>query len=180
MKPIWTYPQTWLVVVLAAALLAFAVPRAHPPLGRLPPDIGHKLDRVPIAAVREDERIIVLVTFRRDQRQVAEDWINGLKLRERAVVWVRMPVVDDPGSADLRAQAEGHLMARYANPAERDNLVPLVTDRAMFVQATGLRDTSQAHVLVINRRGEVLARVAGEFDANKAATVMDTVTLSEL
>jgi hypothetical protein len=180
MKPIWTYPLAWFVVVLVAVLLAFAGPRAHPALGHLPPDIGGKLDRVPVASVGDDDRMIVLVTFRRDQRVAAESWIKGLNLRNRAVVWVRMPVVDDPGDPTLRAQAEGRLLSRYADPAERENLVPLVTNRALFVAATGLHDTTQAHVLVINRRGEVLARVAGEFDAEKAATVLDTVSLREL
>lgn len=180
MKPLWTYPLAWLAVVLVAAVLAFAVPRSHPALGRMPPDIGRKLDRVPVAAVHDDERMIVLVTFRRDQRAAADSWIRGLNLRDRAVSWVRMPVVDDPGEPGLRAQAEVRLMQRYGSPGERENLLPLVTNRAVFAEAAGLRDISQAHVLVINRRGEVLARVTGEFDPDKAATVMDTLTLREL
>ncbi len=180
MKPIWTYPLAWFAVVLAAVVLSFAVPRGHPALGRLPADIGARLDKAAVAAVQGDERMLVLVTFRRDQREAAESWVHGLSLRDRPVVWVRMPVVDDPGEPTLRARAEGRLMERYASPVERANLLPLVTNRAMFVELTGLRDISQAHMLVINRRGEVLARVAGAYDPQKAAIVMDTLTLQEL
>lgn len=180
MKPIWTYPLTWVLVVLLAVVLAMAVPRSHPALGRLPPDIGQKIVQLPVAAARDDDRMIVLVTFKRDQRPAAESWINGLQLNDQSVVWVRMPVVDDPGDAALRAQAEGRLIARYAGALERNHLLPLITDRAAFLQWTGLRDTGEASVLVINRRGDVLARVAGAFDPDKAATVMDTVHLREL
>ncbi len=180
MKPIRTYPLTWILVVLLAIVLAFAGPRPHPALGRLPADIGEKLGKVPAAAVREDDRMIMVLTFRRDQRQAAENWIRGLRLHEHAVAWVRMPVVDDPGEPALRAEAEGRLLARYAGPGERNNLLPLITNRAVFVQSTGLRDTSQASVLVINRRGDVLARVVGEYDTDKAAVVMDTVRQQEL
>ena len=180
MKSIWSYPATWAVVVVLAAVLAFAVPRAHPALGRLPPDIGEKLVKGPVGMVHADDRMLVLVTFKRDQRIAAESWISGLNLRGGSVVWVRMPVVDDPGEPALRAQAEGRLLARYPSPGERSNLLPLITNRAMFVEATGLRDTNQASVLVINRRGEVLARVVGEYDPDKATTLMDTVHQREL
>ena len=180
MKPIRTYPLTWVLVVLVAVLLASAVPPAHPALGRLPPDISQKIVNVPVAATRDDDRMVVLVTFKRDQRMAVESWINGLKLQDQSIVWVRMPVIDDPGEPALRAQAESRLMARYASPGERANLLPLITNRARFVQLTGLRDATEASVLVINRRGDVLARVAGAYDADKAAIVMDTVRLREL
>ena len=80
----------------------------------------------------------------------------------------------------MRVQAEGRVLARYPSPADRGNLLPLVTDRSLFVDATGVPDTRQAHVLVVNRRGEVLARVSGPYDMEKAATVLGTVTLQEL
>ncbi|MBL8339190.1 MAG: hypothetical protein JNM97_20650, partial [Rhodoferax sp.] len=57
---------------------------------------------------------------------------------------------------------------------------PLVTDRSLFLDATGVPDTRQVHVLVVNRRGDVLARVSGPFDEEKAATVLDTLSLREL
>ena len=68
----------------------------------------------------------------------------------------------------------------YASAQERSNLVPVFTDRAAFVQSAGLRDIEHAHVLVLNRNGEVLARVAGAYDADKARIVRDTLSMSEL
>ena len=180
MKSAWTYTLAWGAVVLAAILLTFGVPRAHPALGRLPADIGQKIDQVPLARARDDERLIVIVTFSRDHRAAAESWIQGLQLDRQAYAWIRMPVIDDPGSPALRVQAEGRILARYPSPADRGNLLPLVTDRSLFVDATGVPDTRQAHVLVVNRRGEVLARVSGPYDVEKAATVLGTVTLQEL
>ena len=180
MKSVWTATLAWAAVVLAAIFLAFAVPRAHPALGRLPAGIGEKMDQVPVVRSRDDERRIVIVTFSREHRGAAETWIRGLQLDRQAYAWVRMPVVDDPGSPALRLQAEGRILARYASLADRSNLLPLVTDRSLFVGATGVPDTRQAHVLVVNRRGEVLARVSGPYDADKAATIVGTVLLQEI
>ena len=131
-------------------------------------------------ARNDDERLVLIVTFSREHRAAAESWIRGLKLDNPAVAWVRMPVIDDPGVPAMRLQAEGRILARYASASERENLLPLVTNRALFVDATGLPDTRQAHVLVINRSGEVLARVAGAYDEEKAAIVRGTVSLQEL
>lgn len=180
MKLFWTSPLTWIAVVVAAVLLAFAVPRSHPAMGRLPAGIDQKVVQVPAAQARADERLLLIVTFSRDHRAAAESWIQGLQLDRQAYAWVRMPVVDDPGSPALRVQAEGRILARYRGEADRGNLLPLVTDRSLFLDATGVPDTRQVHVLVVNRRGDVLARVSGPFDEEKAATVLDTLNLREL
>lgn len=180
MKPIWTYPLAWCAVVVVALLLAFGAPRYHHAVGRLPAEVGVQLERVPARATEPDGRMLALVTFQRDQRAVAETWIRGLNLHEGSVMWVRMPVVNDPGEPGLRAQAEGRLLARYPSPHERNNLLPVFTNRATFLQLARLSDSEQPWVLVINRRGDILARVAGPYDPDKAATLLDTLKMLEL
>ncbi|MEO8855415.1 MAG: hypothetical protein ABI343_00360, partial [Burkholderiaceae bacterium] len=106
----------------------------------------------------------------------AESWIDGMRLRsDQSISWVRMPVLNDPGDPSRRAAAESHVLDHYATPQERANLLPLIVDRAAFVQSAGLVDTQSANVLVINRNGEVLARVSGPFDEVKAQTLRDTL-----
>lgn len=181
MKPIWTYPLTWFVVVAVALVLAVAAPRQAGVMGRLPNSVGQTLDRKPAAVKHGNERILALITFNHHQRKDAETWISGLKLHEnQSITWIRMPVVNDPGDPTRRAAAEGRLLAHYASPQERSNLLPIFIDRDVFVRSVGLLGTDSAYVLVINRNGDVLARVAGEFDEDKAQALRDTLSMREL
>ena len=178
MKPFWTYPWTWVAVVALALLLALATPRGSGVLGRLPAEVGQKLELKPLPVGNGDERFLALVTFNRQQRAQVDSWVTGLKLHDNAAIsWFRMPVINDPKDADKRAAAEGRLLARYSSARERSKLFPVFTDQAAFIAATGVRGTDQAMVLVITRSGEVLARVLGEFDEDKAQVVRDMLLL---
>ena len=180
MKPIWTYPLTWFAVVAVAFVLAIATPRESGVLGRLPNVVGQTLDLKPAALKNGNERILALITFNRGQRKDVESWISGLKLEhDRSISWIRMPVVNDPGDPARRAAAEGRLLAHYASAQERSNLLPVFVDRDAFVQSAGLLDTDTAYVLVINRNGDVLARVAGQFDEDKARALRATLSMHD-
>lgn len=175
-KPFWAYPLTWFVVVAVASVLAVATPRQLGVMGHLPAVVRQALGLKPAAVKVGDDRILALITFNRDQRKAAESWISGLKLQnDQSISWIRMPVVNDPGDPMTRAALERRLMAHYASAQERSNLLPIFVDRDAFVQSAGLLDTGSAYVLVINRNGDVLARVAGEFDESKAQAVRETL-----
>ena len=88
-----------------------------------------------------------------------------------------MPVVNDPKDPVLRSEAETRLLSRYASDTERGNLLPVFTDRAAFVQATGLGSADRAHVLVVSRDGEVLARVSGQYDEARAQALLQTLKM---
>lgn len=181
MKPVWTYPLTWCAVVAAALVLSVAAPRESGVMGRLPNVVGQTLDLKPTVVKNGGVRILALITFNRGQRKDAESWISGLRLhQDQSIAWVRMPVVNDPGDPTRRALAEDRLLAHYASPQERSNLLPVFVDRDTFVQSAGLRDTDSAYVLVINRNGEILARVAGEFDEDKAQALRETLRATDL
>ena len=85
--------------------------------------------------------------------------------------------IHDPKDPVLRGEAENRLLSRYTSDADRSNLHPVFTDRAAFVQSTGLSNADQAHVLVVNRGGEVLARVSGQYDEAKAQALMQTLRM---
>ncbi|MBC7706736.1 MAG: hypothetical protein H7274_22670 [Rhodoferax sp.] len=181
MKPIWTYPLTWCAVVVAASVLAVAAPRETGVMGRLPNVVGQTIDQRPAVVKHGGERILALITFNRGQRKDAESWISGLQLQhDQSIAWIRMPVVNDNGDPARRVVAEGRLMAHYASPQERANLLPVFVDRDTFAQSAGLLDTDSAYVLVINRNGDVFARVAGKFDEDKAQSLRETLRASHL
>ena len=64
---------------------------------------------------------------------------------------------------------------KHPTPAERARLVPVFTDQSQFIRSAALDGPDQAHVLVINRDGEVLARAEGAFDADKADKLRETL-----
>jgi hypothetical protein len=122
------------------------------------------------------DRTLALITFQRGQHAQVESWIEGLNLRNDAsITWMRMPVVNDPGTLTGRSAVENKLLKHYPADTERARLVPVFTDRASFVRAAGLNGTDQVYAVVVNRQGEVLARVEGQFDADKAQTLRETL-----
>ena len=180
MKTIWTSTLAWVGIALAALMFAIAAPQDGSVMGRLPELKAQWANRQPTVFPQglPADRTLALVTFHRDHRKDAESWINGLQLRDDpSIAWVRMPVINDPKDPVLRSEVETRLLSRYASDAERRNLHPVFTDRAAFVQSTGLGNAEQAHVLVVNRDGEVLARVSGQYDEAKAQALLQTLRM---
>lgn len=184
MKPAWMNTVTWIAIAVLALILAVMGPKESSVMGKLrlfhgnqQPD--HTSDALPPGFGAE--RTLALISFSKDHRPVVEGWIKGLQLQnDPSIAWVRMPVLNDPGNAAGRGVIENRIRARYPTDQERANLLPVFTDRAAFVQSAGLSNTEHAYVLVINRQGEVLARVEGPFDEDKAQALRETLTMQGL
>ena len=106
--------------------------------------------------------------------------IEGLNLKnDSSISWVRIPVLSDPGTADGRSDAEKRLLERYTANEERTRMLPMFMDKAAFARSTGLTNIDQSYAVVLNRQGDVLARVEGPFDANKAQTLRETLGVAK-
>lgn len=178
MKSNVTYLGVWLLAVGLAFGLAVASPNDSSVMGRLPAFMAQTLLRQPVAVPEglPSDRTLALITFQRGQHAQAESWIQGMNLRnDPSITWMRMPVVNDPGTTVGRSAVENKLLKHYPEDTERAKLVPVFTDRASFVRSAGLSSTDQVYAVVVNRQGEVLARVEGQFDADKAQTLRETL-----
>lgn len=178
MKNTTSYLGAWLGAASLAFAFALVAPNESSVMGRLPAFMTHTLLQQPVAVPDglPSERTLALITFQRDQRGQAESWIQGLNLRnDPSIAWMRMPVLHDPGTPTGRSAIENKLRQHYTADTERARLVPVFTDRASFVRAAGLNGVEQAYAVVINRQGEVLARVEGQFDPDKAQTLRETL-----
>ena len=147
-------------------------------MGRLPAFMAQTLLRQPVTVPEglPSDRTLALITFKRGQHAEVESWIQGLNLRnDPSITWMRMPVVNDPGTLTGRSAVENRLLQHYPADSERAKLVPVFTDRASFVRSAGLPSTDQVYAVVVNRQGEVLARVEGQFDADKAQALRETL-----
>jgi hypothetical protein len=146
-------------------------------MGRLPAFMAQTLLRQPVTVPEglPSDRTLALITFQRGHHAQVESWIQGMNLRnDPSITWMRMPVLNDPGTLG-RSVVENRLLQHYPADTERAKLVPVFTDRASFVRSAGLGGTDQVYAVVVNRQGDVLARVEGQFDADKAQTLRETL-----
>ena len=178
MKPIWIQTLAWLAAVTVALLLAFAAPNESTLMGRLPSLNAKRLNQQPIALPEglPAGRTLALVAFQRSHRGEIESWIKGMDLRENGPIhWLKMPVLDDPGSESARSQIEQRILARHSALVDQSRLVPVFTNREAFIRAAGLSSSDHAWVLVIGRDGQVLARVEGEYSEEKGQALRQTL-----
>jgi hypothetical protein len=178
MKTMWIQVAAWLAAVTIALLLAFAAPNESALMGRLPAMQAKRLNQQPFSFPQglPAVRTLALVAFERGHRAEIESWINGLQLREdSSIAWLKMPVLDDPGSDSARGDIERSMRARHEAEVDRARLVPVFTNRDAFMRAAGLSGSGHAWVLVLGRDGQVLARVEGEYSEQKGQTLRETL-----
>ncbi len=184
MKTSWMNTLTWAAIVLLALILAVIGPKESSVMGKLPrfgSNSTPPLEPEKMTPTFSADRTLALITFSKKHRPDAESWIRGLQLqKDSSISWVRMPVLNDPGDASIRDAMEVRVRSHYAQEPGRDNLLPVFANRNAFVQSAGLKDTEHAYVLVLNRQGEVLARVAGHFDEAKAEALRETLSMQGL
>jgi hypothetical protein len=144
---IWTPTLAWLAAVTAALLLALAAPNDSRFLGQLPTLRVKSLDQQHIVLPQglPAERTLALVAFHPNQRDEIRSWIRGLRLdQDRSIAWLKMPVLNDPGTERARNDIESVLLAGHASDIDRSRLVPVFTDRNAFIRAAGLSGTEHA------------------------------------
>lgn len=178
MKTFWIQVLAWLAAVTVALLLALASPNEATLMGRMPAMNAKRLNQQPISLPQglPAGRTLALVAFQRGHRDEVESWIKGMDLRENGPIeWLKMAVLDDPGTESARSDIEQRILARHSALVDRSRLVPVFTDREAFIRAAGLTGSEHAWVLVIGRDGQVLARAEGEYSADKGQALRQTL-----
>lgn len=174
--------SVWLAVAAIGVGFAMFYPNESRVMGQLPAHATQSLTRTPVSLPEglPSDRTLALVTFNRNQRSQVDSWIEGLNLKnDSSISWVRIPVLSDPGTADGRSDAEKRLLERYTANEERTRMLPMFMDKAAFARSTGLTNIDQSYAVILNRQGDVLARVEGSFDANKAQTLRETLGVAK-
>ncbi|RYX96620.1 MAG: hypothetical protein EOO28_06825 [Comamonadaceae bacterium] len=178
LKNLFSWTLAWLAAAGLAFALAFAAPNEASVMGRMPSFMAQTLSRqnMVIPDGLSAERTLALINFRKGQRQDIQGWIDGMGLKDSAqITWLRMPVLNDPGTSNGRVEVEDKLLAHYLAPAERARLLPVFTDADSFRRAAGLTNSDQVYAVVINRHGDILARVEGQYDPDKADALRETL-----
>ena len=130
----------WLAVAAIGVGFAMLHPNESRVMGQLPAQATQSLSRTPVTLPQDlpSDRTLALVTFNRNQRSQADSWIEGLNLKnDSSIKWVRIPVLNDPGTADGRSDAEKRLLERYTAEEERTRMLPMFMVKAAFARSAG-------------------------------------------
>ncbi len=168
----------WVAAAGTGVGFAMLYPTESTVMGQLPAHSTQSLARAPVSLPEglPSDRTLALVTFNRDQRSQADSWIEGLNLKnDPSISWVRIPVLGEPNSPEAKSDTEKRLLGRYTADIERAKMLPMFIDKAAFAKATGLNSTERGYAVVFNRQGEVLARVEGPYDPDKAVVLRETL-----
>ena len=118
------------------------------------------------------DRTLLLLGFKREEADTLETWIDGLNLKEKEVSWFEMPVI--PSLYSIGGFfIDGAMRRGTPDLKMRERIITLYTDQKAFASAMGIADqTLGAYVAVVDRKGNNLGFVQGEFSKVKATKIM--------
>ena len=117
------------------------------------------------------DRTLLLLGFKREEADTLETWIEGLNLKEKEIAWFEMPVISSAYS--IGSFFIDSAMRRGTPDIKvRERIITLYTDQRAFASSMGIEDqTLGAYVAVVDRKGNNLGFVQGEFSKGKAAKI---------
>jgi hypothetical protein len=122
------------------------------------------------------KKTLLLVAYEREQQTALDDWSARMKLREPgAPEWLELPVITDPG-AMMRTVIDNGMRGGIPDPAIRDRVYTIYTPREEFNKRVGISDLKSVHLLVADRSGKILARVSGDWSADKEKTLRSALS----
>lgn len=117
------------------------------------------------------ERTLLIVAFEREQQSDVDTWTTGLKLAGSNLPWFELPVIENPGAL-ARWFISGGMRRGIKDQALWQHVVTLYTRKADFKTALGITSEKSVQVLVVDRQGQVLERVIGDYSAVEAGKLM--------
>jgi hypothetical protein len=178
MKNTGSHTFAWLTATGLAGGRALLGPSESSVIGQVPSFMSRTLLDKPVAVPQglPADRTLALINFQRGQQAQVESWITGLDLKnDPSIAWMRLPVLNEPGDSRSRDDAQERRLRHYPGESDRANMLPVFTDGAGFVHAAGLNGIDQVCAVVLNRNGEILARVQGSFSPDKAEALRETL-----
>ncbi len=160
----------FLAAILPLSTAAQSVSPA-PVIGQMPVIQAETLSERKVTLPQDlpGEKTLAVIAFESAQQTNINTWVQGLSLNTATEPWVELPVVG-PKNRFSRALIDGGMRMGIRDEAMRNRVITLYTDRETFVQAMGFKSSTKTiYVAVINRSGQVLASVEGDYTSEKAA-----------
>ncbi len=121
------------------------------------------------------DRTVLIIAFTRKQQSQVDGWVSGLKLKSAGgPAWFEVPMIDDPGSV-ARYFIDNGMRSGIPGTEARSHVVTVYAKKATLMKQMGLVGEKTVHVLVVDRKGNILASVSGAYNDAGAASVNKAV-----
>lgn len=140
---------------------------------------GFNLNRQEFTFPRDlaGELNILFVPFLQRQQLVVNTWIPFAQETEAAfpgVVYYELPTIDEMPTLSRMFVNEG-MRAGIPDETARERTITLYIDTDKFMDATDILGKDEVHVLLVNRRGDILWRTTGRFDETKGEELLGVI-----
>ena len=123
------------------------------------------------------DRNLLLLGFKREQADTLDTWVKGLQLKKKNISWFEMPVISSAYSIGSFF-IDGAMRRGTPSEKTRDHIVTLYTDQKAFAASMGLNpQTLGAYIVVVDRKGNNLGFVEGDFSKSKANKIWGLLKL---
>jgi hypothetical protein len=117
------------------------------------------------------DRTVLIIAFTRGQQSQVDGWVSGLKLKSPGgPAWFEVPLINNPGSI-ARYFIDNGMRSGIPGTVARSHVVTVYGKKAMLMKQMGLVGEKTVHVLVVDRKGNILESVSGAYSEAGAAAV---------
>lgn len=107
------------------------------------------------------ERTVVILGWQRDQQPSIESWAKAMA-PSAGSAWLSVPVIDT-SNGFLKMIINSGMRHGIPNHQWWPHVVALYTRKAEFNQQVGVTDEAKVQALVVDREGNILERVVGDY-----------------
>jgi hypothetical protein len=107
------------------------------------------------------ERSVVILGWQRDQQPSIESWAKAMA-PSAGSAWLSVPVIDT-SNGFLKMIINSGMRHGIPNHAWWPHVVALYTRKSEFNQKVGVDSEAQVQALVVDRQGNILERVVGDY-----------------
>ena len=113
----------------------------------------------------EGEYNVLFIAFQRQQQADIDGWfplVKQLAKEHPALAYYELPTLPR-GNLLFRRWVNSGMRLGIPDKKMRQVTIPLYLNKEAFCEALNIQDEEQIHVLLVNRKGEVLWRAEGPF-----------------
>ncbi len=117
------------------------------------------------------DRTVLIIAFTRGQQSQVDGWVSGLKLKSAGgPAWFEVPLINNPGSI-ARYFIDNGMRGGIPGTEARSHVVTVYAKKAALMKQMGLVGEKSVHVLVVDRKGNIVESVSGTYSDAGAAAV---------
>jgi hypothetical protein len=122
-------------------------------------------------------RTLLIVGFQGKQQTNIDTWIVGLNLKSKAAPhWFEVPLINDPGKIG-RWFIDNGMRRGIPNIENRSHIVTVYGNKTELMKSMGIAGEEKVHVLVLDQKGQILARVKGDYSEANSKEILKALNV---